>query len=113
MTTKATVIEIALLLTTSLVASSVGCGPGIFDEDALHGDDDDDVPPSDCEVFEGPGCYWMENLSGNYCWVPAPQGDVDFDRCMALDACGEGGGGQSGGGCYKWSDGSDSPRVPW
>ncbi|WP_437986834.1 hypothetical protein [Sorangium sp. So ce117] len=28
-------------------------------------------PSEACASFEGTGCYWMENTSGDYCWVPA------------------------------------------
>lgn len=49
-------------------------------------------------------CYWMENYSGQYQWVPADPlyGKALSQReCQALDSC-NGGGGQSGGGCYRW-----------
>ncbi|MBL3597356.1 hypothetical protein JMM63_17610 [Rhodovulum sulfidophilum] len=56
-------------------------------------------------------CFWMSTDSGNP-WVPAPQGDVDKDKCFALDSC-DGGKGESGGGCYKWAASADAPREPW
>ena len=52
----------------------------------------------------------MENTSGNYCWVP--WNGTDLDQCKRLDSC-DGGDGWSGGGCYKWSDGSSGARAPW
>lgn len=64
-----------------------------------------------CESYVGTGCYWMENTSGNYCWVPSPW-TPSFQDCFAADSC-DGGLGQSGGGCYKWAAGSDAPRTSW
>jgi hypothetical protein len=75
-----------------------GCGGG-------------DHPSGTCASFEGTGCYWMENTSGNYCWVPADWAP-SIEDCFAMDSC-DGGLGQSGGGCYKWADGSDGERAPW
>ena len=60
-------------------------------------------------------CFWMENYSGKYTWVLAPRflyADQGKARCQALDSC-NGGGGRSGGGCYKWSKGSNAPRESW
>ncbi len=67
-------------------------------------------PPVLCEVYQGDGCYWMENTSGNFCWVPWE--GRDMGTCKRLDSC-DGGGGVSGGGCYKWSDSSSGTRAPW
>lgn len=67
--------------------------------------------PSKCEEYTGLRCYWMENTSGNYCWVPATWAS-DKGACYALDSC-DGGLGQSGGGCYKWAAGTSAPRHPW
>jgi hypothetical protein len=64
-----------------------------------------------CESYVGTGCYWMENTSGNYCWVPSSW-TPSFRDCFAADSC-DGGLGRSGGGCYKWATGSDAPRAPW
>ena len=66
-----------------------------------------------CDYFAGEACYWMENTDGNYCWVPAPEGDVDQETCQVLDSCSEGGGGESGGGCYKWSENSTGEGAAW
>jgi hypothetical protein len=55
----------------------------------------------------------MENTDGNYCWIPAPEGDVDQEYCQILDSCSEGGGGESGGGCYKWSENSTGEGAAW
>lgn len=61
-------------------------------------------------------CYWMENVSGRYEWVPAETGGMysgeGFERCFALDSC-DGGLGHSSGGCYKWSAGATGTPVPW
>ncbi len=66
-------------------------------------------------LYTGTQCYWMENYSGNYCWVPAPAwigASSTIHECKLLDSC-DGGGGQSAGGCYKWADSSDAPAYPW
>ena len=69
------------------------------------------VGPTDLEST----CYWMENYSGQYRWVTPPSGFYNGQgkaRCQALDSC-NGGGGASGGGCYKWSTGPEAPRQAW
>ena len=66
-------------------------------------------------LYTGTRCYWMENYSGNYCWVPAPAwigASSTIQECKLLDSC-DGGGSQSGGGCYKWADSSEDARYPW
>lgn len=68
---------------------------------------------SSCTEVSGTQCYWMENQTGNYCWVAS----VIFSAptigdCYALDSC-NGGLGQSGGGCYKWADCSGCERAAW
>ncbi|ANK79523.1 MAG: hypothetical protein TEF_00990 [Rhizobiales bacterium NRL2] len=68
---------------------------------------------SACRVYTGTQCYWMENTSGNWCYVPSTIFKAETPkRCFELNSCGEGGG-QSGGGCYKWSDSSDGARIPY
>ncbi|XYH95026.1 hypothetical protein ACMHYB_45580 [Sorangium sp. So ce1128] len=58
-----------------------------------------------CQNFTGTGCYWQENTSGNFCWVPSPFGfPSTVEDCKALDSCSPNGGGLSGGGCYRWAD---------
>ena len=64
-----------------------------------------------CEITNEQGCFWMENTSGHYCWVT--QDELDFNACQMLDSCTEGGGSMSGGGCYKWSEASDSHAFTW
>jgi hypothetical protein len=59
-----------------------------------------------CQSTEEPVCYWMEVFSGNFCWVPTSEAlgqAYDEQECFNLNSCGPGGG-QSGGGCYLWSD---------
>lgn len=62
-------------------------------------------PPSSCPqiVLSEPGCFWMENYSGSYCWI-RPQWIAGFTEahCFLMNSCGPGGG-ASGGGCYKWA----------
>jgi hypothetical protein len=61
--------------------------------------------PSVCQNFTGTGCYWMENTSGNFCWVPSPSGfPATVADCKGLDSCTSNGGGLSGGGCYRWAN---------
>lgn len=61
-------------------------------------------------------CYWMENASGRFEWVPAEVGGMyrgeGYEQCFALDSC-DGGQGQSAGGCYKWARAANSPGVKW
>lgn len=60
-------------------------------------------------------CYWMENYSGRFEWVPANpvyQKTLNKLECYSLDSC-DGGGGQSGGGCYKWAISPQAERIPW
>lgn len=71
-----------------------------------------DGSTGECEVTEGEGCYWLQ--ADGACWVPAPPSDATtFERCRDYDSCQMGGGGESGGGCYKWSDGSNGAPQPW
>lgn len=61
-------------------------------------------------------CYWMENASGRYEWVPAEVGGIyhgeGYERCQALDSC-SGGLSESNGGCYKWARSAQSAAVKW
>ena len=68
-----------------------------------------------CEHYDSPegACYWMENQDNQWCWVPAPEGEVALGECQELDSCSENGGGTSGGGCYKWSESSSLNGDPW
>lgn len=75
----------------------------------LLGAADADADP--CPSYRGTGCYWMENTTGHYCWVPATWAK-SFESCRALDSC-DGGEGQSGGGCYKWARCSHCTRAKW
>ena len=70
------------------------------------------ITDSPCQLysFEANTCFWMENYSGNYCWVPAER---SFTNCQASDSCSPGGGAYPGpGGCYKWSMSSDTITYP-
>lgn len=55
-------------------------------------------------------CFWMENQSGKFVWVPAPV--TSKQDCYRLDSC-DGGLRQSGGGCYKWATSANATREPW
>ncbi len=56
-------------------------------------------------------CFWLSNVTNQ--WVPAPQGTVGESQCQALDSCQPGGGGQSSGGCYKWTFSASDPQNQW
>lgn len=60
-------------------------------------------------------CFWMENVSGEYYWVPAEivtGYKPNKSDCFKLDSC-DGGLGYSNGGCYKWATGPSDERQPW
>ena len=62
-------------------------------------------------------CYWMENYSGQYKWIPSEsiQGmkrKITKTECYKLDSC-DGGLGHSNGGCYKWALAPENTRIPW
>lgn len=66
--------------------------------------------PYQCKKFRGKRCYWKENSSGHYCWVPADHAG-NKTECSQLDTC-DGGSG-AGDACYKYADCSDCERYPW
>jgi hypothetical protein len=70
-----------------------------------------DQSQSVCARVEGEGCFWMENETGNFCWVKADWA-ATREECFNLDSC-DGGKGLSGGGCYKWAECSDCERQAW
>jgi hypothetical protein len=45
-------------------------------------------------------------------YVPAPGRADTEERCFQLISCGPGGG-QSGGGCYKWAECATCPGADW
>ncbi len=60
-------------------------------------------------------CYWMENYSGEFKWVSTQKAlgkKYDKNACFEADSC-DGGLGLSGGGCYKWANTADAPRIGW
>lgn len=60
-------------------------------------------------------CYWMENYSGKFEWVPANavyRTVLTKAACHDLDSC-DGGSGHSGGGCYKWATAPEAERDAW
>ncbi len=54
-------------------------------------------------------CFWMESKPP-YAWKSRP--GVSRQQCQELDSC-NGGGGRSGGGCYKWAKCATCDRKPW
>jgi Leucine-rich repeat (LRR) protein len=80
------------------------------------------ISPSDCSSLPitvtstgKPQCFWMENYSGKFKWVPT---DTIYHRmltkqeCFELDSC-DGGLGRPGGGCYKWATSPEAPGIKW
>lgn len=63
------------------------------------------------EAETSASCYWMENHTGKYHWVPFPA-NANKKQCYQLDSC-DGGLGLSGGGCYKWARNRNAPRLSW
>lgn len=58
-----------------------------------------------------------QSIAGS-CWYLVSGGawqawDADYEQCKNFDSCSPGGGGASGGGCYKWATGANEPGVPW
>lgn len=96
---------------------SVGIGAcGVSSEEVSTGGDvesehQENLTAAACTPYLGQQCYWMENTSGSYCWVPATWVSSFYD-CYAQDSC-DGGLSRSGGGCYKWADCSGCTRYPW
>jgi hypothetical protein len=56
-------------------------------------------------------CFWLSNITNE--WVPAPGNPTTNSQCQALDSCQSGGGGLSGGGCYKWTFSASDPQNQW
>ena len=54
-------------------------------------------------------CYWLSDEGAG--WVARPD-LADAELCFEVDSC-SGGVGLSGGGCYKWAIGADTPAIPW
>jgi hypothetical protein len=111
---------VTLLLLTSLAACTVGVkeparvsarGHVEAGHDARTGQPAVAPGQTECPVYTGTDCYWMETDSGRYCWVPAEWADT-LEGCYAMDSC-DGGMGESNGGCYKWADGSLAERARW
>ena len=54
-------------------------------------------------------CYWLSNEGAG--WLERP--DLpDAELCFEMDSC-SGGGGLSGGGCYKWAMSAEAPGLRW
>jgi hypothetical protein len=67
-----------------------------------------------CPLVEGLACYWLDcfNYGDNCCWDLNGFPASDPAGCQDLDSCNAGGGGESGGGCYKWANSSDTAIFP-
>lgn len=64
---------------------------------------------------EDANCYWMENYSGKFEWVATENyfgKKYNKKECFEFDSC-DGGLGKSGGGCYKWAETANDPRLEW
>jgi hypothetical protein len=90
-------------------------GPGYHCGMRSH--DDRGLGHSLCVATPSPShrCYWMENYSGRYEWIPTERLGYRVhtpQHCYALDSC-SGGLGHSGGGCYKWSTSEAEPGLSW
>jgi len=68
------------------------------------------------QSIEWKSCFWMENRSGEFKYIPASLGGIykggGREECYHLDSCNEGLG-QSGGDCYKWASSAESKGVIW
>jgi hypothetical protein len=64
--------------------------------------------PSGATLVGGGKCQWLSNVPGTG-WV---DNSHDQSNCKNLDSCQSGGGRASGGGCYRWLDGSGK-EVTW
>lgn len=108
------VVRSACMNQRSLLALLLCCGlTGLAACASDGGEANADGSMGECEVFEGEACYWLRD-DGGACWVPAPPPDATtFERCRDYDSCQTGGGEESAGGCYKWSDGSGGTPQPW
>ena len=54
-------------------------------------------------------CYWLSNEGQG--WVQ--RDDLETKQaCFQMNSCGPGGG-ESGGGCYKWAPDKDASGVKW
>lgn len=62
-----------------------------------------------CKIEEG-ACFWMR--VGDWVWVPSPSDAPTIESCQNLDSCAVGGGGASGGGCYRWQSPSGTVLAP-
>ncbi|WP_437682337.1 hypothetical protein [Sorangium sp. So ce131] len=88
------------------------CGPG-SEQEGGHDPEcgGSDEPSQACASFEGTGCYRLDDVGGEDCWIATDEAP-SIDECFAMDSC-YGGLGQSRGSCYKWADGSDAPPYTW
>ncbi|MEL7116567.1 MAG: hypothetical protein AAGP08_13465 [Pseudomonadota bacterium] len=56
-------------------------------------------------------CYWLSNVTNE--WEASPTPVTTEGQCQNLDSCQDGGGGASGGGCYKWTVSAADPQNQW
>ncbi len=103
-----TFFVVSVFLSASIALSGCGALPQIRVQKSVQ---------ANVETNEHCQCYWMENYSGQYKWVPhesirGTKNKISKAMCYALDSC-DGGLGQSHGGCYKWALGPESNRIAW
>jgi hypothetical protein len=55
-------------------------------------------------------CFWMSN-EAPWPWIEFPV--LDQLACQDSDSCSDGGGGRSGGGCYKWATSANTHGISW
>jgi hypothetical protein len=97
--------------TFALVLAACGTGVEVDATRATAQIDQETQALGICPSSDYSGCYWMENYSGNYCWLPR-EDVTSVEQCFALDSC-SGGQGLSLGGCYQWSDCADCAPYEW
>jgi hypothetical protein len=68
-----------------------------------------------CPVYPATTCYWLgfhdTGTWSDWCWSPATWATT-YNACYQMDSC-SGGLGWSGGGCYKWTSGSEASQASW
>ncbi len=72
-----------------------------------------DVPVEDPKNEKNGSCFYQKKQKDlTYKWVKTSI-DLTREQCQNMDSCAEDGGKQSQGGCYKFTENSDDPKLPW